>query len=94
MFSAKLGKLWSAQLLPKHNLSIPARAVQLENVLSQINANDNIFVHGCSLSLLVAVVKPPWHIAMPFEEGASTASIPVVGRIVSQDPDAPYFPSI
>jgi hypothetical protein len=51
MFGAKLGKLWSAQFLPKHNLSIPARAVQLENVLCQINANDDIFFHGCSLSL-------------------------------------------
>jgi len=93
MFRAKLGKLWSAQLLPKHNLPVPARAVQLENVLCQINANDDIFVHGCSLSLLVAVVKPPWHNAMPFEEGASTASIPVGGRIVSQGPDVLFFSS-
>ena len=65
--------------------------MQLENVLCQINANDDIFAHGCSLSILMAVVRPPWHIAMPFEEGASTASIPVGGRIVSQGPDDLFF---
>jgi hypothetical protein len=39
------------KLLAKHNRPVGARAMQLENALCKVNADDGNFRHGCPLLL-------------------------------------------
>ena len=74
-------ELWAGQFLAKQNLPGSAGPVQLKYVLCQVYADDDIIPHECFLSFVVT--KPPWHIEMPFAEGAPTPSIPAESGVAA-----------